>query len=205
MNHGTVFYKNWMSPIGEINLYANAKSLLAVTFKDNDAEVSGRLRLEDHVDETSPIIDETMRQLGEYFEGKRKIFEVPVTLIGTDFQLLAWNFLRGIPFGMALSYSEQAKKIERENAFRAVGSANGKNPISIIIPCHRILASNGKISGYAGGPVIKKRLLEIEGYRFLKAVKAIQGLNGECDDGRDGDFGATKERSSRDNHYELPS
>ncbi|MBC7533764.1 MAG: methylated-DNA--[protein]-cysteine S-methyltransferase [Oligoflexus sp.] len=171
MNHGTVFYKKWMSPIGEINLYANETSLLAVTFKENNPEVAARLGLEDHLDKTSPLIEETMRQLGEYFEGKRKTFEVPVTLIGTDFQLLAWNFLRGIPFGMALSYSEQAKKIERENAFRAVGSANGKNPISIIIPCHRILASNGKISGYAGGAAIKKRLLEIEGYRFLKVVQ----------------------------------
>jgi len=171
MNKGKVFYKKWMSPIGEINLYANEKSLLALTYKENDEEVSGRLRLEDHIEESSPIIEETMRQLEEYFEGKRKTFEIPVTLSGTDFQLLAWNFLREIPFGMALSYSEQAKKIERENAFRAVGSANGKNPISIIIPCHRILASNGKISGYAGGPAIKKRLLEIEGYRFLTAVK----------------------------------
>lgn len=174
MTEATVFYKKWMSPIGEINLYANETSLLALTFKENDEEVTTRLGLQDHVDEISAIIVETMKQLEEYFEGKRKAFEVPVTLVGTDFQLLAWNFLRDIPFGMALSYGEQASKIERKGAFRAVGSANGKNPISIIIPCHRILASNGKISGYAGGPAIKKRLLEIEGYRFLKAVKDEQ-------------------------------
>lgn len=171
MSHKVIYYKTWKSPVGDLNLYANDTSLLALTYQENDREVAKRLGLEQHSEEFSPVIDETIRQLGEYFEGKRKVFDLPIELTGTDFQKSAWAHLRKIPNGTIVSYRDQAKAINREKAVRAVGSANGKNPISIIVPCHRVMGANAKISGYAGTPIVKKKLLEIEGHRFLNDAK----------------------------------
>ena len=111
---------------------------------------------------TCPILSLAARELDVYFSGRLKKFSVPLDLTGTDFQLKAWNALAKIPYGRTFSYSDQAKLLGSESAVRAVGSANGKNPICIIIPCHRVIAKDGSLGGYSGGLEIKKFLLELE-------------------------------------------
>lgn len=101
-------------------------------------------------------------QLIEYFSGERQCFHIPLFLKGTEFQIKVWNELKKIPYGTTVSYKQLAQNIEKPKAVRAVGSANGKNKIPIIIPCHRVIGNNGKLSGYAGGTWRKEKLLQIE-------------------------------------------
>lgn len=101
-------------------------------------------------------------QLDEYFQGKRTVFSLPFKLTGTPFQLAVWKELQNIPYGQTTSYKEIAQKINKPKAYRAVGMANNKNPLPIIIPCHRVIGSNGKLIGYAGGLKLKNYLLELE-------------------------------------------
>lgn len=108
------------------------------------------------------ILKKTTTQLEQYFKGTRKKFELPVDIIGTDFQIQVWQALAQIPFGQTVSYSDIAKKIKNPKAVRAVGSANGKNPLAIIVPCHRVISADGTLGGYAGGLKIKKALLALE-------------------------------------------
>lgn len=108
------------------------------------------------------LIERLEAQLQEYFMGQRKTFDLPLDPIGTDFQRSAWQALVQIPFGKTISYQEQAEKLGAAQSSRAVGTANSKNPISILIPCHRVIAKSGKISGYAGGIENKKKLLALE-------------------------------------------
>ncbi len=116
----------------------------------------------EYVEESSEVIEQTITQLKEYFKGERKSFDIPLLTIGTDFQKSVWQGLLKIPYGTTASYLELSKNIGNEKAIRAVASANGANAISILIPCHRIIGSNGDLVGYAGGLVAKKKLLEIE-------------------------------------------
>jgi methylated-DNA-[protein]-cysteine S-methyltransferase len=113
------------------------------------------------------LLQEAASQLREYFAGHLRVFSVPLDLKGTEFQLAVWRQLQEIPFGETRSYAQIAQSIGRPNAVRAVGAANGSNPISIIVPCHRVIGSNGKLTGYGGGLPLKKRLLELEGARTL--------------------------------------
>jgi len=108
------------------------------------------------------IIIRLEKELDEYFSGKRKEFTVPLITTGTEFQNKVWNELLRIPYGKTISYKEEAEKINQKNAFRAVANANGKNKLSIIIPCHRVIASDGKLSGYGGGVDKKKFLISLE-------------------------------------------
>ena len=108
------------------------------------------------------IIEKTLAELDEYFHGNRKEFDVPLKMVGTDFQKRVWEALLRVPFGTTSTYLQLAKNIKNEKAVRAVASANGANSMSIIIPCHRIIGSNGELVGYAGGLPIKKRLLKLE-------------------------------------------
>jgi len=110
----------------------------------------------------NPLIKKASDQLDEYFDGRRKTFDLPLTLNGTDFQIDVWKALQNIPYGETRSYGQLAALIGTPRASRAVGMANNRNPIPIIIPCHRVIASNGSLSGYAGGVELKKRLLELE-------------------------------------------
>jgi len=110
-----------------------------------------------------PILLETVRQLQEYFVGRLRTFSIPLDLQGTDFQIAVWRRLQEIPFGETRSYAQIAQSISRPNAVRAVGAANGSNPVAIIVPCHRVIGSSGKLTGYGGGLPLKKRLLELEG------------------------------------------
>lgn len=105
-------------------------------------------------------------QLAEYFAGERQVFDLPLKLIGTEFQKAVWRELAEIPFGVSISYAELARRVGQPTATRAVGAANGRNPISIIVPCHRVIATSGKLTGYGGGLENKKWLLNHEGSRL---------------------------------------
>ena len=114
------------------------------------------------VENNTEIIEKTLAELDEYFHGNRKEFDVPLIMVGTDFQKRVWEALLRVPFGTTSTYLQLAKNIKNEKAVRAVAAANGANSMSIIIPCHRIIGSNGKLVGYAGGLPIKKQLLKLE-------------------------------------------
>ena len=124
-------------------------------------------RIQDELDASyeegeHPVFELAEQQFIEYFDGERSEFDIPILLIGTDFQKQVWQELRSIPYGEALSYLSLSKKIGDERAIRAVASANGANAISIIVPCHRIIGSKGELVGYAGGLQAKKKLLKLE-------------------------------------------
>jgi methylated-DNA-[protein]-cysteine S-methyltransferase len=110
----------------------------------------------------TPLIQKTAAQLAEYFEGKRKTFTVPLALHGTDFQIAVWKALQTIPFGKTKSYGEVASLVGNEKACRAVGMANNRNPVVIIVPCHRVIGHNGSLTGYGGGLPAKQFLLDLE-------------------------------------------
>jgi len=120
-------------------------------------------RLNNGEKKETPLIKKTAKQIDEYFNGKRTIFDLPLVLHGTDFQVSVWKSLQKIPFGKTRSYGEIAAAIGNPKASRAVGMANNRNPISIIVPCHRVIGQNGSLTGYAGGLELKQRLLELEG------------------------------------------
>lgn len=112
--------------------------------------------------EETDLIKETKRQLDEYFAGKRKEFDIPTRLEGTEFQKRVWEELRKIPYGKTVTYKDIAEAVGCPKGFRAVGLANNRNPISIIYPCHRVIGSNGSLTGYGGGLDVKEKLLELE-------------------------------------------
>ncbi len=114
------------------------------------------------VEQDDEILEETRRQLDEYFNMKRKKFNIPLITVGTDFQKSVWEGLLKIPYGTRLTYLQLAKNINNEKAVRAVANANGANSIAIIIPCHRIIGTNGELTGFGGGLPLKKKLLELE-------------------------------------------
>jgi methylated-DNA-[protein]-cysteine S-methyltransferase len=153
-------YKVIESPIGKLKLVASDKGLVAILWENDSPR---RVRLSELVaDEQHPVIVETERQLGEYFAGKRKAFSVALDMRGTRFQKNVWEALLAIPFGETRSYGQLAKQLGNPRATRAVGAANGRNPISIIVPCHRVIGSSGKLTGFAGGLETKAHLLSLE-------------------------------------------
>ncbi|MBN9246930.1 MAG: methylated-DNA--[protein]-cysteine S-methyltransferase, partial [Hyphomicrobium sp.] len=134
--------------------------LVAILWENDKPD---RVRLgELHEDLTHPVLQKAEIQLGEYFSGDRKVFSVPLDLRGTEFQKKVWSALLAIPFGQTQSYSEIARQIGVPNGSRAVGAANGRNPVSIIVPCHRAIGANGSLTGFAGGLEIKRFLLALE-------------------------------------------
>lgn len=126
-----------------------------------DLRLKNKLNTE-FIEGHSDVIDKTKFQLNQYFDAKRKEFDIPMILIGTDFQKSVWNALLQIPYGTTDTYLGLSQKLKNEKAIRAVASANGANAISIIIPCHRIIGSNGSLVGYAGGLKTKEKLLQLE-------------------------------------------
>ncbi|MBF8723967.1 MULTISPECIES: methylated-DNA--[protein]-cysteine S-methyltransferase [Pseudomonas] len=153
------------SPVGTLTLVARGNSLAAVLWEQ---ERENRVRLGAlHRNDTHPTLKETARQLGEYFAGQRQRFELPLDFLGTDFQRQVWAALLTIPFGETRSYSEIARQIGNPSAVRAVGAANGRNPISIIAPCHRVIGASGSLTGFAGGLQAKQYLLALEGRQSL--------------------------------------
>lgn len=125
--------------------------------------LGGSVRPDAFVEENTPLLEEAARQLQEYLEGKRKEFDLPLHPQGTEFQRQVWQALRQIPYGTTITYGQLAQMVGRPSAARAVGQANGRNPISIFIPCHRVVGAAGVLRGYAGGIEQKKKLLHLEG------------------------------------------
>ena len=127
-----------------------------------DKRIKNNLKSE-FIEESSEVIDTCKMQLEEYFRKERRIFDLPILMVGTEFQKQVWNALIEVPYSKTSSYLDLSKKIKNPDAVRAVATANGANAIAIIIPCHRIIGSNGSLVGYAGGLRIKKKLLDLEG------------------------------------------
>jgi methylated-DNA-[protein]-cysteine S-methyltransferase len=156
----TLFCKEIESPVGKLKLVASANGLLAVLWEQ---EPPNRVKLAPvEFDPLHPILIETERQLKEYFAGTRKNFELPLEPTGSEFQKKVWRGLREIPFGQTRTYLELAKSVSSAKAVRAVGAANGKNPLAIIVPCHRVVGANGALTGFAGGLEAKAKLLALE-------------------------------------------
>jgi methylated-DNA-[protein]-cysteine S-methyltransferase len=154
-------YKIIQSPVGELKLVASDKGLVAILW-DNDRPHHGVSLNEFVPDNQHPVLVETERQLREYFAGKRKTFSVTLDMRGTPFQKNVWEALLAIPFGETRSYAQIANQLGNPRATRAVGAANGKNPVSIIVPCHRVIGSSGKLTGFGGGLENKAHLLNLE-------------------------------------------
>jgi methylated-DNA-[protein]-cysteine S-methyltransferase len=153
-------YKFIDSPVGTLKLVASDKALVAILWEQDNPL---RVRLEDLVEAPfHPLLLNTETELKDYFAGKRITFSVPLDMRGTSFQKQVWEALLGIPFGETRTYSEIASQLGNPKAVRAVGAANGRNPISIIVPCHRVIGSSGKLTGFAGGLDAKAHLLELE-------------------------------------------
>ena len=153
-------YKIMESPVGKLKLVASDKGLVAVLWENDSPR---RVRLSELVpSEQHPVLVEAERQLGEYFAGSRKTFSIALDMRGTPFQKNVWEALLAIPFGETRSYGQLAKQLGNPHATRAVGAANGRNPVSIIVPCHRVIGSSGKLTGFAGGLETKAHLLSLE-------------------------------------------
>lgn len=153
-------YKTMKSPVGELKLVASDKGLAAILWENDKLN---RVRLDIVSEEkTHPVLLETEQQLQDYFARKRQSFSVALDFNGTEFQKKVWHALVAIPFGETRSYGQIAKFIGNEKAVRAIGAANGKNPISIIAPCHRVIGANGALTGFAGGLKTKAFLLNLE-------------------------------------------
>lgn len=144
------------TPIGPLTLEADENAVTAIRFSAGGAQ------------DASPLLDAAEAQLREYFAGARRTFDLPLAPHGTAFQQRVWAALRTIPYGETRTYGELAAAIDSPNASRAVGMANHRNPLPIIIPCHRVIGANGTLTGYAGGLEIKRRLLALEGINILK-------------------------------------
>lgn len=147
-----MYQSGYSTVVGKLYIAEECGHIVRISFDEINAE-----KFE------TPLIKKTYKELSEYFNGKRKNFDIPIKLAGTAFQLKVWNELKQIPYGKTASYKDIAIKIGREKAYRAVGMANNKNPVAIIIPCHRVIGSNKSLTGYAGGLDIKEKLLKIEG------------------------------------------
>ena len=156
----SLVYKIMKSPVGKLKLVASDKGLVAILWENDSPR---RVRLSELVSsEQHPVLVEAERQLGEYFAGSRKTFSIALDMRGTPFQKNVWEALLAIPFGETRSYGQLAKQLGNPHATRAVGAANGRNPVSIIVPCHRVIGSSGKHTGFAGGLETKAHLLSLE-------------------------------------------
>jgi O-6-methylguanine DNA methyltransferase len=168
----TLYCETISSPIGSLFLAASERGLVALEF---DFKPAGRGSLRRGLREPGGANRDILLQestehlrpyrteLEEYFAGARRKFEFPLDLQGTDFQLACWRALLAIPYGETRSYGDVARAVGKVNAFRAVGMANNRNPIALVVPCHRVIASDGTLCGYGGGLDVKRKLLELEG------------------------------------------
>ncbi len=162
------FFEYVQSPMGLVKIMADDKAITESYFIGNSDEAL-RAHFRSDPDQTgNALTHEAALQLKEYFAGTRKEFDLPLAPKGTEFQKKVWDGLLKIPFGAAMTYGEMAGQIDLPKAYRAVGNANGKNPIGIIIPCHRVIAAKGKLGGYSGGLEYKEFLLTLEGIPYKK-------------------------------------
>lgn len=156
-----IFKTTVQSPVGALRLFASDKGLRALLWPPNDYRQL-KLGVESIERADHPILVQAARQLAEYFAGGRRMFDVPLDPTGTPFQLRAWSHLCEIPYGMTRTYGEQAAAMGQPTASRAVGAANGRNPLSILVPCHRVIGADGSLTGFAGGLETKRFLLALE-------------------------------------------
>jgi methylated-DNA-[protein]-cysteine S-methyltransferase len=176
-----IYYARIDSPIGRLLLSTDGAALtgLYMDVPSRPPEVAP-----DWVEnESSRPLPDAILQLGEYFAGRRREFDLPLRPRGTEFQRRVWTALTGIPYGATLSYGELAKRVENPNASRAVGLANGRNPISIVIPCHRVIGADGTLTGYGGGLERKRWLLAHEGRKMSLGAQILEnraGLKNFC-------------------------
>jgi methylated-DNA-[protein]-cysteine S-methyltransferase len=165
-----VYFTTYESPIQELKLLSDGRSLIGLYMM---SERHSLQQQSDWVEDDSVApFSETKRQLDEYFAGELTEFDLPIQLHGTEFQQKVWEVLKTISYGVTMSYGELAKLINQPNASRAVGLANGKNPVSIVVPCHRVIGANGKLTGYGGGIERKQWLLSHE--RLMQMKQAAQ-------------------------------
>ena len=168
------YHTYYPSPIGILKIKFNKHSLLSIEFDDHLREVKNNCQKNFYDDpKILRIYNLIFDQLNQYFLGNRDSFEIPLELEGSDFELKVWNYLKKIPYGKTFSYSEVAADIGHQGAARAVGQANSRNPISIIIPCHRVISADGAINGYAGGVWRKKWLLNHENNKSKNIERKI--------------------------------
>lgn len=152
------FYKMLKTPIGELTLISEDGKIYELYFEGHiKADV-----LKNASDKKSPVLEEAAKQIKDYFNGKLTKFSLPLKPSGTDFQLQVWQVLSKIPYGKTISYGEQATMLGDSKKARAVGGANGKNPIPLIVPCHRVIGKSGALTGFGGGLKIKEFLLDLE-------------------------------------------
>jgi methylated-DNA-[protein]-cysteine S-methyltransferase len=144
-------HRTCRTPLGPLTVVASDSGLRGVRWGAADGD-----------DSDNGLLDEAQRQLRAYFEGGLRRFELPLDLVGTEFQLVAWRSLADVPYGTTISYGEQARRLGRPGAARAVGAANGRNPLPVVLPCHRLVGTNGSLVGYGGGLARKRMLLEHE-------------------------------------------
>ena len=162
VHDGQFCYTTMETPLGTLTLGACTQGLVYIGWNGDDIDsMAKKLKLKP-VETTSPLLANCMIQLKEYFDGTRKEFSLPVHLAGTEFQMQAWDVLKQIPYGETISYGEEAKRIGKPTASRAVAQANHNNPVSIVVPCHRVINSDGSLGGYASGTDIKQQLLSLE-------------------------------------------
>jgi methylated-DNA-[protein]-cysteine S-methyltransferase len=150
------------SSVGELRLIAGDRGLRAILWGAEDAARLASINEEDLVEGPSAVLDQAVAELEEYFAGTRREFDLLLDPVGTPFQQSAWMVLRTIPYGGTMSYGEQARRLGDPNKARAVGAANGKNPLSIVVPCHRVIGSTGHLTGFGGGLEAKSWLLDHE-------------------------------------------
>lgn len=146
------FYSYLSTPLGLVEIGASETAIVSLYFNS----------VREHEETPSPLLEQASQQLHEYFSGSRTEFDLPLSLEGTPFQVSVWNALKNIPYGQTVSYGQVAQAIARPKAVRAVGAANGQNPVSIIVPCHRVVGADGSLIGYGGGLWRKEWLLEHE-------------------------------------------
>ena len=146
------------SPVGPLTISATDTALVGVHFSGERSGSANR----GSSSAAERVLDATEAQLTEYFDGTRRDFDLPIDLVGTDFQVAAWRALANAPYGRTISYATQAASIGRPTATRAVGAANGRNPVAIVLPCHRVVGSSGALTGFAGGLDVKRWLLDHE-------------------------------------------
>lgn len=173
----TIYIYDYKTPYGELILgsYENKLCLCDWKYRKQRNLIDARLLKEVDIQEfivfKTQVIEQTIIQLEEYFNGKRQEFDIPLHLIGTEFQKKVWTQLIQIPYGETSSYLQLSEKLGDKKAIRAVANANGANAISILVPCHRIIGSNGNLVGYAGGLQAKKKLLELERKNTSKEIQ----------------------------------
>lgn len=157
----TIYHTRYESPVGPLHLGTTDHGLAILEFERTYLRTHRR-RDESWIDSSDRNV-QVISELDEYFAGRRREFTIPLDLRGTDFQLRCWRALLDIPYGAAISYAELARRVGSPRGFRAVGMANHDNPVAIIVPCHRVISSDGGLGGYGGGLELKRALLELEG------------------------------------------